>query len=106
MNILSSSICFGDGGLQARNPIPLKIRCILGVLSAKSLVGAKRHPIGGVWKFGEGMRAHLSSSSSDRSSKLRGPSQNSPRVASKRDINITKLNLTLIRIIPPIYGLV
>ncbi|GBM33001.1 hypothetical protein AVEN_263495-1 [Araneus ventricosus] len=34
----------------------------------------------------------MSSSSSDRGSKLRGPSQNSPRVASKRDVNITKLN--------------
>ncbi|GBO42194.1 hypothetical protein AVEN_58601-1, partial [Araneus ventricosus] len=32
------------------------------------------------------------SSSSDRGSKLRGPPQNSPRVASKRDVNITKLN--------------
>ncbi|GBL96748.1 hypothetical protein AVEN_111877-1 [Araneus ventricosus] len=28
----------------------------------------------------------------DLGSKLRGPSQNSPRVASKRDVNITKLN--------------
>ncbi|GBM28655.1 hypothetical protein AVEN_629-1 [Araneus ventricosus] len=42
------------------------------------------------WKFGEGVPAQVSSSSSDRGSKLRGPSQNSPRVASKRDINITK----------------
>ncbi|GBM07118.1 hypothetical protein AVEN_177082-1 [Araneus ventricosus] len=32
-------------------------------------------------------------SPSDRGSKLRGPSQNSPRVASKRDFNITNLNL-------------
>ncbi|GBM29342.1 hypothetical protein AVEN_175982-1 [Araneus ventricosus] len=35
---------------------------------------------------------HVSSSSSDRGSKLRGPSQNSPRVASKQAVNITKLN--------------
>ncbi|GBM76070.1 hypothetical protein AVEN_167490-1 [Araneus ventricosus] len=37
-----------------------------------------------------GVPAQVSSSSSDRGSKLRGPSQNSPRVASKRDVNITK----------------
>ncbi|GBM09914.1 hypothetical protein AVEN_2875-1 [Araneus ventricosus] len=29
---------------------------------------------------------------SDRGSKLRGASQNIPRIASKRDVNITKLN--------------
>ncbi|GBN13983.1 hypothetical protein AVEN_252671-1 [Araneus ventricosus] len=39
------------------------------------------------------MPAQVSSSSSDRGSKLRGPSQKSPRVASKWDVNITKLNL-------------
>ncbi|GBN47105.1 hypothetical protein AVEN_205173-1 [Araneus ventricosus] len=33
----------------------------------------------------------VSSSSSDRGLKLRCPSQNSPRVASKRDVNVTKL---------------
>ncbi|GBN41661.1 hypothetical protein AVEN_118155-1 [Araneus ventricosus] len=33
-------------------------------------------------KFGEGAPAQVSSSSSDRGSKLRGPSQNIPRVAS------------------------
>ncbi|GBO13886.1 hypothetical protein AVEN_207571-1 [Araneus ventricosus] len=38
------------------------------------------------------MPAHVPFSSSDRSSKLRGPSQNLPRVASKRDVYITKLN--------------
>ncbi|GBN78841.1 hypothetical protein AVEN_200166-1 [Araneus ventricosus] len=36
-----------------------------------------------------GVPAQVSSSSSDRGSKLRGPSQNSPRVASERDVNIT-----------------
>ncbi|GBN43201.1 hypothetical protein AVEN_78852-1 [Araneus ventricosus] len=39
------------------------------------------------------VRAQVSSSSSNHGSKLRGPSQNSPRVASKRDVNMTKLNL-------------
>ncbi|GBM94870.1 hypothetical protein AVEN_210631-1 [Araneus ventricosus] len=33
--------------------------------------------------------AQVSSSSSDCGSKLRGPSLNNPRVASKRDVNIT-----------------
>ncbi|GBM32619.1 hypothetical protein AVEN_8458-1 [Araneus ventricosus] len=37
------------------------------------------------------MPAQVSSSSSDRGSKLRGPSQNSLRVASNWDVNITKL---------------
>ncbi|GBO19219.1 hypothetical protein AVEN_39917-1 [Araneus ventricosus] len=36
------------------------------------------------------MSALVSSWSSDRSSKLRGSSLNSPRVASKRDVNITE----------------
>ncbi|GBL92177.1 hypothetical protein AVEN_91518-1 [Araneus ventricosus] len=45
---------------------------------------------GVAWKFGEGVPAQVSSSSSDRGSKLRGSSQNSPHVASKRDVNITK----------------
>ncbi|GBL79721.1 hypothetical protein AVEN_18245-1 [Araneus ventricosus] len=37
--------------------------------------------------------AQESSLSSDRGLELRGPSQNSPRVASKRDVNVTKLKL-------------
>ncbi|GBM01110.1 hypothetical protein AVEN_136655-1 [Araneus ventricosus] len=36
--------------------------------------------------------AHVSSSSSRHCSQLRGPSQNSPHVASKRDLNKTKQN--------------
>ncbi|GBN57586.1 hypothetical protein AVEN_157580-1 [Araneus ventricosus] len=42
-----------------------------------------------VWR---GVSAQVSSSSSDRGSKLRGPFQNSPRVASKWDVNIAKPN--------------
>ncbi|GBM56715.1 hypothetical protein AVEN_224761-1 [Araneus ventricosus] len=38
---------YGAGGFQARNPIPLKIRRVLGMR-------AKRPPIGVAWKFGEG----------------------------------------------------
>ncbi|GBN96799.1 hypothetical protein AVEN_123936-1 [Araneus ventricosus] len=44
-----------------------------------------------VRKFGKEVGAQVSSSSSDHGSKLRGPSQNSPRAAAKRDVNITKL---------------
>ncbi|GBL85872.1 hypothetical protein AVEN_63195-1 [Araneus ventricosus] len=64
-------------------------------LSPSCLVGAERPPVGVVRKFGEGVPAHVSSTSSDRGSKLRGPSQNNPHVASKRDVNITKLNSAL-----------
>ncbi|GBM10696.1 hypothetical protein AVEN_7962-1 [Araneus ventricosus] len=39
----------------------------------------------------------MSSSTSDLCSKLRGASQNSPRIASKRDVNITKKILTFYR---------
>ncbi|GBL88461.1 hypothetical protein AVEN_159060-1 [Araneus ventricosus] len=67
--------------------------CMRAPLHAKSYVGDKRPPAGVVWKFGEGVPAQVSSSSSDSGSKLRDPSQNIPFVASKRDANITKLNL-------------
>ncbi|GBM78922.1 hypothetical protein AVEN_62280-1, partial [Araneus ventricosus] len=80
----------GEEGLQVRNPIPLTIRRVWGLLHAKSCVVAKRPPVGVAWKLGEGVRAQVSSSSSDRDSKLRGPSQNSPRVASKRDVYTSK----------------
>ncbi|GBM76726.1 hypothetical protein AVEN_10939-1, partial [Araneus ventricosus] len=46
------------------------------------------------WCGVEGVPTQVSSSSSDYGSKLQGPSQNSPRVASKQDINITNLNRT------------
>ncbi|GBM06656.1 hypothetical protein AVEN_190875-1 [Araneus ventricosus] len=68
-----------------------EIRRVWGVLHVKSYVVAKRYPVGVEWKFGEGVPAQVSSSSSDHGSKLRGPSQNSPRFASKLDANVTKL---------------
>ncbi|GBL83992.1 hypothetical protein AVEN_23495-1 [Araneus ventricosus] len=80
----------GTAGFQVRNPIPLKIRRVWGLLHVKSYVVVKRPPVGVAWNFGEGVPAQVSSSSSDRGSKLRGPFQYSPRVASKRDVNITK----------------
>ncbi|GBO09610.1 hypothetical protein AVEN_217951-1 [Araneus ventricosus] len=45
-------------------------------------------PVDVAWKPGEGESAQASSWSSDRGSKLRGPSPNSRRVASKRDVNL------------------
>ncbi|GBO22230.1 hypothetical protein AVEN_14312-1 [Araneus ventricosus] len=51
-----------------------------------------RGSTGVVWKFEEGEPAQVSSSSFDRSSKVRGQSPNSPRVASKWHVNITELN--------------
>ncbi|GBN45664.1 hypothetical protein AVEN_147908-1, partial [Araneus ventricosus] len=77
------------GGSQVRDLIPLKIRRVWGLLHAKSYVVAKRPSVGVARKFGEGVPAQVSSSSSDRSSKLRGPSLNSPHVASKRDVHPT-----------------
>ncbi|GBN69088.1 hypothetical protein AVEN_14428-1 [Araneus ventricosus] len=79
----------GPRGSQVGNPIPLKIRYVWGLLHAKSYVVAKHPTVGVVRKFGEGVPAKVSSLSSDCGSKLRGLSLNSPRVASKRDVNIT-----------------
>ncbi|GBN24777.1 hypothetical protein AVEN_11509-1 [Araneus ventricosus] len=62
---------------------------VWGPLHVISYVVAKRPSICmEVWR---GVPAQVSSSHSDHRSKFRGPSQNSPRVASKRDVNITKL---------------
>ncbi|GBO16474.1 hypothetical protein AVEN_96583-1 [Araneus ventricosus] len=77
------------GGVQARNPIPLTILYVWDLLHVKSYVMAKS-PSPLVWcgSLEEGVTAQVSSSSSDCGSKLRGLSQNSRRVASKRDVNI------------------
>ncbi|GBM03249.1 hypothetical protein AVEN_129108-1 [Araneus ventricosus] len=80
---------FGAGGFQVRNSIPLEISLVWGPLHAKSYVVAKRPPVGEAWNVGEWVPAQASSSSSDRGSKSQAPSQNSLRVASKRDVNIT-----------------
>ncbi|GBM10154.1 hypothetical protein AVEN_258757-1 [Araneus ventricosus] len=102
-------------GFQIRNPIPLKIRRLWGLLHAKSHAVAKRPPFvwcttpipprptqmglrpgkrtkgtGVVWNLGEGVPAHVSTSPSDCCSQLRGLSRYSPRVSSKQGINITK----------------
>ncbi|GBN56030.1 hypothetical protein AVEN_32047-1 [Araneus ventricosus] len=73
------------------------LRVYGGLVHVKSdVVGFKSLPAGVVRKFGEeGTGSGVSSSSYGRGSKLRGPSQNNPRTALKRDVNITKLNWLL-----------
>ncbi|GBN07979.1 hypothetical protein AVEN_110778-1 [Araneus ventricosus] len=67
----------------------MSARCMLNQSS-----GIKLPLASVVRKFEEGVPAQGSSASSDRSSKLRGQSQMNPRVASKRDVNKTKLSST------------
>ncbi|GBN92732.1 hypothetical protein AVEN_148461-1, partial [Araneus ventricosus] len=52
----------------------------------------KRHLAGVVKKCGEAVPAQASPTSFDYGSKLRGPPQKTPRVASKWEVIITKLN--------------
>ncbi|GBN86809.1 hypothetical protein AVEN_55403-1 [Araneus ventricosus] len=85
---------FAAGGIQVRNLFPMKIRRVRCLLHAKSYVVDKRLLVGVAWKFGEAVTSQVSSSPSDGSSEIRGPSQNRPRIASKRDVNITKPNET------------
>ncbi|GBO29151.1 hypothetical protein AVEN_169859-1 [Araneus ventricosus] len=99
----SVTIPRGRGGLVVRSrlwgrrvPIPTKIRRVWGLLHSKSHVVAKHPLVSVAWKLGEGVPAQVSSSSSDRGLKLRGPSQNSPRVASKRDVNMPNNNTVTI----------
>ncbi|GBL83623.1 Transposable element Tc3 transposase, partial [Araneus ventricosus] len=48
---------FGARGFQDRNPIPLKIRRVWGLLHPKSYVVTKCPPFVGAWKLGEGVPA-------------------------------------------------
>ncbi|GBN43514.1 hypothetical protein AVEN_9096-1 [Araneus ventricosus] len=83
----------GFGGFRASKPDSTEDPMLLGLLHVKSYVGRQtpsRWCGAEVWR---GMLAQVSSSSSDRGSKLGGPSHDSPRVASKRDDNVTHLNL-------------
>ncbi|GBO13137.1 hypothetical protein AVEN_183609-1 [Araneus ventricosus] len=63
------------------------------MLHVKSYAAVKSTPDGVVRKFGEWLPAQAPSALSDSSSKFLSPSPNSPRVASKRDVNRVKLNL-------------
>ncbi|GBM95663.1 hypothetical protein AVEN_198569-1 [Araneus ventricosus] len=85
-------LCIGARTLRVRNPIQLKFRHVWGLLHVASYVVAKCHSAGVVRRFREELIAQVSSSSSDRGSKLRDPSQENPRVAKIRDVNISKHN--------------
>ncbi|GBL84899.1 hypothetical protein AVEN_42175-1 [Araneus ventricosus] len=91
---LSSGKISGLGGerFQVRNPIPPKIRRACGHGARKVIRrGSNVFPLVRFGSYERGVPVQVSSSSSDSDSKLRDPSPNSLRVASKRDVNITKL---------------
>ncbi|GBM56767.1 hypothetical protein AVEN_127112-1 [Araneus ventricosus] len=73
--------------VQVQNPNPL-------TNSGVNPTGSNVFPLVWCGSLKRRMPTHVSSSSSDHSSKLRSRSQNCPCVASKRDVNITKLNYT------------
>ncbi|GBM71499.1 hypothetical protein AVEN_183649-1 [Araneus ventricosus] len=111
--------CFRVRRLQVQNPVSLKISAFVGLTLVKSDVTVQwdKCPPAAVvlhnppksrpshWFFGikeplvrcgnleREVSAQMSSSSSDCGSELRGPSQKSLRVASKRDNNKTKTEL-------------
>ncbi|GBM29317.1 hypothetical protein AVEN_2825-1 [Araneus ventricosus] len=68
----------------------------LSTVHVKS-VGVKCPPVCG-WTFGEGMPPRVSSSSSDYGSKLRGPSQNNPGFASKRQGRTSFLSVSFLHL--------
>ncbi|GBN87362.1 hypothetical protein AVEN_50926-1 [Araneus ventricosus] len=89
----------GRGGLVVRSrprdrrvagskPDSTEDASCMGPVAPQSYAVAKRPPVGVAWKLGEGVPAQAAPSSSDRGLKLRGPSLNSPRVASKWDVNV------------------
>ncbi|GBM18522.1 hypothetical protein AVEN_252299-1 [Araneus ventricosus] len=54
--------------------------------------GVKRPPVGMVWKFGEGFRLRCRPPHLTAVQNYKVRPKNSPRVASERDVNITKLS--------------
>ncbi|GBN01537.1 hypothetical protein AVEN_49590-1, partial [Araneus ventricosus] len=66
-----------------------KSECVWDWCTLNHMQEAKRPATGVVRKFGEGVPAQVSS---DRGSKLRDPSQYSPCVVPKRNVNVTKPN--------------
>ncbi|GBN08147.1 hypothetical protein AVEN_127292-1 [Araneus ventricosus] len=63
------------------------VTCRVTLLSERPSAGVLR-------KLGEGTLVQVSSSSPDCGSKLQGPFQNNPRVASNQGVNLTTLNCT------------
>ncbi|GBN84367.1 hypothetical protein AVEN_70146-1 [Araneus ventricosus] len=70
------------------NPTGVLVSCTLNLSSVKRPPADVERSFGG----GERVPVQVLFSISDRSSKLRGPSQNNPRVASEKDVHLTKLN--------------
>ncbi|GBO34185.1 hypothetical protein AVEN_43127-1 [Araneus ventricosus] len=83
--------CRHQEGSRLSSKIPPKIRRVSGFVarSANPHAWSNVTPAGVVRKFGDGVPAQVSSSSSDRGSRY------SPRVATKRDVNGTKLKLKI-----------
>ncbi|GBL93835.1 hypothetical protein AVEN_153605-1 [Araneus ventricosus] len=77
-------MAFGTGWFQVRNLIPPKKRRVSGLKSNAIPLTLS--------KAGRGVSALVSSSPSEYGSKLRDQPQKSPRIASRRDVNMTKLN--------------
>ncbi|GBL80835.1 hypothetical protein AVEN_26261-1 [Araneus ventricosus] len=67
--------------VQGSKPDSTEYQSCIGPVARQSYEGVKRPPTGVVRSLERGVPAQASSSLSDRGSKLRGPSQNSPRVA-------------------------
>lgn len=72
--------------------IPLKIHRVWEPRAHYKKTNVKSQSSGEAWKFGDEVSAQILSSLSDWSPKLRGPFQNNPRLASKQEVKITKLN--------------
>ncbi|GBM28443.1 hypothetical protein AVEN_33898-1 [Araneus ventricosus] len=64
-------------------PYSSRVHCLWGPFHIKQFVVAKRPPDSWLGSLVKEQPAHVSSSSSDRSSKLRGPSQNSSQSVSR-----------------------
>ncbi|GBM07250.1 hypothetical protein AVEN_25502-1 [Araneus ventricosus] len=82
---------------NSRNPVPnweTRPRWPIGKVSAlgRRVPGSKPNSTEDLSCIVRTLPDQVSSSSFDRCSKFQSPSQNSPRVASKRDVNTTKTN--------------
>ncbi|GBN83933.1 hypothetical protein AVEN_212122-1 [Araneus ventricosus] len=87
----------GHGGLVVRRVSglkPISLDMYGACCTLDHTWGVKRSPFGVILKFGEGLPAQVSSWSSERGSKLRRTSQNSPRVASKRGVTTKRKTKT------------
>ncbi|GBM65801.1 hypothetical protein AVEN_196110-1 [Araneus ventricosus] len=81
------------GGVQARNPIPLKIHPVCGIV-VQSIILKGTNVLQLVWceRLERGLPAQKSSESHLTAAQNYVVHPNSHRVASKRDFNVSKLN--------------